>query len=331
MLFLLSLFVDVSYLVSDLKYSQEYGLKICEVQHGSLSSLQGDLYIAGGDGSIAPKLADFFDSFHLPKYAAGLIYPPLKRALSAKGWNIEPSIKMLLKDSCPAIIYADFEIAQNFQFYCQSYSRHLFINAVTFPYWRDKYKMNALFDLNDELKTYKADWRLYPKQYDPARSEKIQQEMPSELYVIKPRSEILANGIIIVSSQELDYTLQTLTEKRPYWSKNQDETFLIEKYYPSDPVFLNDAPYDATMRLAYILQFNEGKMTYHLLGGFWKLPAKSLEETGTLNEKHISCCKLPFYTPVDPQLLNEVNAHMEKAMLLLYEIMVDDIKLFLKP
>lgn len=323
MLFLLSLFVDVSYLVSDLKYSQEYGLKICEVQHGSLSSLQGDIYLTGGDGSIAPKLADFFDSFLLPKYAAGLIYPPLKNALTAKGWSIEPSIKTLLKNSHPSIIYADFEIARNFQFYRHTYPSILFINAVTFPYWRDKYKMNALFSLNDELVPYKAEWRLYPKKYHPALAEEIQQEMPSDLYVIKPRSEVLAAGIIIVSRQELDHVLQTL-EKHPYWSKNRDDSFLIEKYYPSDPLPLNESLYDATMRLAFILQSNNGEMTYHLLGGFWKLPSSPLHSSATLNEKHISCCKPPFYAPIDPTLLHEVNAHLENAMLLLYDQMLDN-------
>ena len=27
---------DISYMVADVKYSQEHGLKICEVQHGDL-------------------------------------------------------------------------------------------------------------------------------------------------------------------------------------------------------------------------------------------------------------------------------------------------------
>lgn len=323
MLFLLSLFVDVSYLVSDFKYSQEHGLKICEVQHGSLSALEGDLYLSGGEGTIIPKLACFFDSFSLPKYATGLIYLPLRNVLSAKGWNIEPSIKTLLKDPVQAILYADFEIARNFDFYLKTYPNILFINAVTFPYWRDKYKMNALFDLSEELKSYKADWRLYPKSYDQNLAETIKQDMPSDLYVIKPRSEILANGIIITSSQELDYTLHTLLQ-HPYWSKNQDDTFLIEKYYPSDPIFLNEVPYDATMRLAFILHYNNGKMTCHSLGGFWKLPSTSLQSVATLNEKHISCCKPPFYAPINPKLHQEVEAHMEKAMLLLYEQMLNN-------
>ncbi|MDP1880412.1 MAG: hypothetical protein Q8K60_05685, partial [Parachlamydiaceae bacterium] len=189
------------------------------------------------------------------------------------------------------------------------------------------------------------DWRLYPKKYELILSARIQYEMPSELYVIKPRREALANGVIVVANKDLDNVLKiildplAILEKHPdkkysYWWKNKDDTFLIEKYYESDYLCFTlplggklfceaEYHYDATMRLAFMLQYDRGKMTYHYLGGFWKLPCKALEEEGTLNEKRISCCKPPYYRTIDPELLKEVNAQMEKAMLLLYKIMLE--------
>ena len=363
--------VDISYLVSDFKYSKEYGLKICEVQHGALSAIAGDLYISGKDGSISPMIADFFARFPIKKWAAGLIYPPLKRSLEAKEWNVEQSLKAILNNptflacatsqpinrffinSYKGIVYADFDIVRNFNSYYKTYPGIVFMNAATFPYWRDKYKMNALFSLNDELKQYKADWRLYPKKYDSFLSERIQEEMPSEFYVIKPRGEVLANGVIVAANRDLDSVLQMILEplaslkkhpdkKYSYWWKNKDDTFLIEKYYKSDylcfslPLLVGSEKisceaeyhtkyhYDATMRIAFILQYDGGIMTYHCLGGFWKLSSKALEEEGTLNETRISCCRPPFYKAVDQALLKEVNTHMEKAMLLLYQIMLTD-------
>ena len=357
--------VDISCLVSDFKYSQEYGLKICEVQHGSLSAFGGDIYISGNDGTIAPMIAQFFDLFPMKKWAAGLLYPPLLRSLSAKGWNIEQSFNMLVKnpmflkcatlhpadlfsiDSYAGIVYADFDIVQNFNFYQKTYPGIIFMNAAILPYWRDKYKMNSLFNLHDELKKYKADWRLYPKKYDPLLSEKIQKEMPCEFYVIKPRSELLANGVIVVADKDLDNTLHLILQpcddlknhsdkKYAYWYKNNDDSFIIEKYYESDyvdfplpannTVYETEYHYDATMRIACILKYENGIMTYHSLGGFWKLPCLALEEKGTLNDQRISCCKPPFYKAVAPELLQEVDAHMEKAMLLLYEIMLQGCK-----
>jgi hypothetical protein len=356
--------VDISYLVSDLKYSQEHGLKICEVQHGTLSTVTGDLYILDGDGSICPKIADFFALFPMKKWATtGLIYPPLQRSLVAKEWDIQHSMKTLLKDptflewaalppvdpfsitSYAGIVYASADIVRNFDSYLKTYPGILFIDAVTLRYWRDKYTMNALFDYNDELKQYKADWKLYPKKYDSLLSERIQKEMPSELYVIKPRRECLASGVIVVANKDLEDVLQMILEptanlgkhpdkKYSYWWKSREDTFLIEKYYTSDYLCFShplsektshegEVHYDATMRLAFILQYDEGKMTYHPLGGFWKLPSKAIEEEGTLNEKRIACCMPPFYTAVTPELLKEVNAQMERAMLLLYEIMLN--------
>jgi len=356
--------VDVSYLVSDLKYSREHGLKICEVQQGALSAVNGDLFISGEDGTISPRIADFFASFPMKKWAAGLLYAPLKRSFAAKEWGIQQSMKTLIKDptflecavlpprdpfsitSYAGIVYAAFDIVRNFNSYRQTYPGILFIDAVTLPYWRDKYKMNELFEHNEELKQYKADWRLYPKKYDSLLVERIQKEMPAEFYVIKPRGEFLANGVIVVANKDLDNVLQMILEplaslekhpdkKYAYWCKNREDTFLIEKYYTSDCLcfshplcekasFEAEYHYDATMRLAFVLQSDEGKRTYHCLGGFWKLPAKALEEEGTLNEMRISCCAPPFYRPIDPELLKEVNAQMERAMLLLYEVMLNE-------
>jgi len=359
---------DISYMVSDFKYSQEHGLKICEVQQGALSALNGDLYINGGDGNISPMIASFFDPLPLKKWVIGSTYSPLKNSLIAKGWELELTIKTLSKNptfldcasqipnnpssiaSYGGIVYAACDVAKDFNLFRNAYPGVLFIDAVTFPYWVDKYKMNILFNQNAELKEYKAEWELYPKKYDPGLSGRIQEKMPSELYVIKPRREFLGNGVIVVADKDLDSVLQMILEpqaslkKHPdksysYWSRNKDDTFLIEKYYTSDCLHFShklseipdasDSPsegkfrYDATMRIAFILEYDGQNMTYHSLGGFWKLPYKALEEKGTLNEHRISFGAFPFYRAVEPELLKEANAKMEKAMLLLYEVMLN--------
>lgn len=362
--------VDISYMVSDFKYSKEHGLKICEVQHGALSGLKGDAHISrnlGRKGAIPPAIATFFDHLPTKRWAAGVSYPPLHESLAAKGWKIQQSMKTLAKNpeflACAAlppadpstiasyacIAYATCDIAKHFDTYHSTYPGALFLDAATLPYWVDKYKMSMLFNYNDELKKYKADWRLYPKTYEPQLAEKIHAEMPSELYVIKPRKEFLGNGVIIVTNAELDRALQTILEPQAslkqhpdsgysYWWTNKDDSFLIEKYYASDclqfshklsdkaDASISDGEggyhYDATMRIAFILKYDQGTMTYHCMGGFWKLPCKALEEEGDLNEKRISFGAPPFYRAVDPELLKEINVQMERAMLLLYEAML---------
>lgn len=76
-------------------------------------------------------IADFFALFPIKKWAAGLIYPPLKRSLAGTGWHVGQSIKTLLKDPTfleyaalnpvdpfsmthyAGIVFADFDIVRN--------------------------------------------------------------------------------------------------------------------------------------------------------------------------------------------------------------------------
>jgi len=378
---------NISYMVADLKYSQKHGLKICEVQHGSLSTLNGDLYVSSKEnnenfkeniGDISPKIVDFFNQFDMKKWIVGSFFKPLKICFQISGWNTHRSIRTLTRDpdflkysklipndptcisSYHGIVYAMYDTLQDVNAYRVMYPGIIFIDQVTLNYWNDKYKMNLLFDDNIELKKYKADWKIYPRKYDLLLAERIRKEMPSDFYVIKPKSAFLSYGIIVVENKDLDDTLLVILDPQSklsrthndkgynYWynlnSKNNvfetdknDDTFIVEKYYESDYLPLplpckisnnsvsNDHEiynYDATMRIAFILKYNNGIMTYHSMGGFWKLPLKALEETGTLNEKRISCCIPPFYNKVNPVLFEEINKKLEIAMLLLYENMI---------
>lgn len=361
--------VDISYLVTDFKYSNEDGIKICEVQHGALSAVKGDIYISGGDGVIPSKIAHFFSQFPMKKWLVGSNYMPLMNSLIANKWGCQPDLNELsmnpgfLKQtmlspldpfsiaSYSGIVFAAWALSNDFKEFRKTFPGILFVDTAIAPYRSDKYKMNLLFNKNPELQRYKADWEIYPKKYDPMLARTIQEKMPSELYVIKPRGEFLANGVIIVKREELDRVLQTILEPKSslqshpdksyvYWSRNKDKTFLIEKYYKSDYLQFSlplskkadalalksggEYHYDPTMRIVFMLKYDQGKMTYHCLGGFWKLPCKALEEEGTLNEKRITFGEPPFYRAIDPELFDEVNAQMEKAMLLLYEIILTD-------
>jgi len=359
--------VDISYMVADFKYSQENGLKICEVQQGSLSSLNGDLYISSqnnnknikeNNGDISPKIVEFLNQFPIKKWMVGSFFKPLKRCLRVSGWNNCKSFRMLTRDpeflecsklipsnqssisSYAGIVYTTYDTIQNVNSFHDIYPGIIFIDKVTLNYWNDKCKMNALFDNNVELKQYKADWKLYPRKYDLTLAQQIKEEIPSNFYVVKPTNAFLGYGVIVVENENLDRTLQIILEPQSdliekfvndkgytFWYKNNCSTFLIEKYYESDYLQFrtNDCfelNYDATMRIAFILKYDNGLITYHPMGGFWKLPCKALEEIGTLNEKRISSCSSPFYKEVDLILLEKINKKLELAMLLFYETML---------
>jgi hypothetical protein len=346
--------VDISYLIADLKYSTKSGLKICEVQHGYPSALTGDAFIGG---QIPQRIADYFDTVFRPdirKWAAGVPYYGLIECLNAKGWiTTERSLSMLELNQefldvasrvpsnprCVAayhgIVYASRELSANvvLEDYQRRYPGIVFIDAATLEYWADKIKMNSLFgDKNGA----KADWMKIPKQYDPLVIEQIFHQMPAEMYVIKPRSEYLGNGIIIVTNSDLDQTLKNISDRSglsespyyKYWARNRDNEILIETFYESDEFIESVGDglrrrYDLTMRIAFILQYDQGQISYHSLGGYWKLPFLALDEEGTLNQKRMSYCKVPYYRAVDPDLYREVDAKLQDAMITLYGSIVN--------
>lgn len=328
----------------------------------------GDFHVTGGKGTVIPEVANFFDGFPVKKWAIGLHYPPLRNGLNGRGWGLYKTMKNLTNEaeflecallppvdpysisSYSGIVYATRELVKDFAAYRKAYPGILFVDAAVYPYWIDKYKMSVLFNRDAELNAYKADFALFPKKYDPELADRIKEELSSELYVIKPRGEFLANGVIVVAQEDLDETLQLILgpranlRKHPdkhyaYWARNRDQSFIVEKHYASDylqfstPISENAEAqalesggyfhYDAAMRIAFIMKYDEGKITYHCLGGFWKLPCRALEEEGTLNEKRISLGEPPYYRSVDPKLFKEVNAKMERAMLLLYKEMLN--------
>lgn len=313
----------ISYMATDFKYSKEHGIKICEVQHGAFSSMNGDIYLSEDEnGTIANNFAKYFDKFDMKKWMVGAIYSPIKRCLLKKGWIWYSSFEYLFADSefKSGIVFATCEIANGQPFDVTKYPDVILIDAGTFGLCNNKIKMNSLF--TDELAKYKADWVEYPKKYDGELIESIKKTMQSDLYVIKPFREFLANGIIVASSEELDSVMQKiiskdkLTGKYFYWQNNKDPSFIIEKYYKSDyTTFNNDEYYDPTMRIAFILN----NSTYHCLGGFWKLPKSPVEGSRDLNDTSISHGAGPFYKTVDKELFEEVNKEMETCMLLFDE------------
>ena len=368
---ILKMSVDISYLVTDFKYSQEHGIKICEVQHGSLSSLSGDTFITSNNcenietknGMISFSFAKFFDQFNMQKWIVGTIYKQLKKSLKTTGWCWKFSVKTLLEDkiflekakqipndlcsiySYYGIVFCASNIFKEYKIDRYLYPGILFMDAATLDYWIDKHKMNSLFGYHNELEKYKAEWKVYPKTYDSSLAEKIKNDLPCEIYIIKPLNEFLGCGIIVTTKYNLDNTLQLILKpdhnlkrhhdkKYSYWYKNNDTTFLIEKYYASDYLIMpehlinetktstNDFHYDATMRFAFILKCDNGNISYHFLGAYWKLPCKAIEEEGTLNEKSITICSQPFYDTVEPILLKKINKEMKKVMLLFYKVML---------
>ena len=121
-----------------------------------------------------------------------------------------------------------------------------------------------------------------------------------------------------------DRTLLVSLLKRTYLA------FLIEEYAPSKPVTLGGKQFDATLRMVFVLDYdqvaNEINLTF--LGDYWKLPEKALDEEGTLTERHKSkiVTNRESSIEVDPQdrlvVMNILGGALPKLYLKMIEKML---------
>lgn len=349
---------DISYMVADLKYSKEHGLKICEIQHGILSTLIGDTMLNGENGLIPPQVIDVFKQFPAKKWS----YTPqiscqslLNVINNALDWKKAATFDLLMNDyefaqtarkapldpsnvaTYHGMLYVKPLTFTNYEQFQQSHPGILLIDAATHPYWIDKYKMTRLFASAPELAQVKPEWGLYAKVYTDMLAEQIQNDIGGDIFVIKPRGAFLGNGVIITSKEDLDHTLQYILNKSPalaadpdksyrHWNKDSFDSFLVERYYPSDLIHVaehDNKLFEPTMRAAFILIYNNHKIEFKFLGGYWLLPFKSVDEEGTLNERKKAYCKIPYFTQASESVLQEVQKSMEASIPVLYQQMLE--------
>jgi len=343
--------VDVSYMVADIKYSKELGVKICEVQHGIMSTFYGDVHLNPERGLICPKIASVFAELSPKRWMCGsnVAFATLRASLERQpGWTNRVTLSSILND--PAFIAAAAKAPED-PYDISSYSGMLFMNpttqydpanypgiilmdAPTHPYWADKYKMSLLFRRSEALSSIKPEWQIYKKEYSPELAENIAQDLGGTCFVIKPRGGFLGNGVIIVSLDDLDKTLSTiLGDPEPlkaskdksynHWARDPFNSFIVERYYPSDLITHEGKLYEPSMRVAFICSYNKQQIDFRFLGGYWMLPTKSIDEEGSLNERKKAYCKPPYFTNASQEDLQEIERELSATIPLLYQEMLE--------
>ena len=340
----------ISFMIADLKYNKEEGVKICEVQPLLASGLnrnhqEDPLFVAKEVSSILNHYLDngwisnqINDSYFLEIY-------------KGKGWKIFGEFKELERDEFfndqaylnpnnpyslygyHGFVYLKKSMVSSIHDAQRTYPGMLFIDAPIIPYDEDKYLTDALFDEDDTLKTYRPKWGLYSKEYTPQLATTILNDLKTDIVVIKPRGGSTGNGVIIVEGQDLDKILQMILyqtsalESHPhrsfsYWAKDKDDSFTVEAFHTSDTVISEDKLYDATMRVTFGLTYHRGTIDIYFLDKYWKLPRKSLDEKGSLLSKHRSSTSGNFRAAVDDRTWKRVQRDLKVAMPLLFKQML---------
>lgn len=348
--------VDVSFLVADLKYSDKEGVKICEIQQASVSQFLGDRCIHGGESPIAESFVAYLSSWGKQGWflERQLVEKKIGSALKKMDWRPLSNSQAIYEDPAflslqPLPVFDPESIADYHAFYYgkklsaadrekleQTCPGVIIIDRASYPFWKDKHTVNALFYDDPRLLPYRPVSKLYSKEPRKGLAAQVKREIPGEIVVIKPRGAFLGNGVIVVPKVDLDKTLGWIVKKSGklkshpdyayrYWYKDTSNSFTVEEFIPSDPLAvprLGNALYDPTMRVAFVATLDKGAVSIHFCGCFWKFPLKALSEEGTLNEKYKSYGEMPYYMEVSAAEWEKVKNHLVQALPLMYEKML---------
>lgn len=187
------------------------------------------------------------------------------------------------------------------------YPDFLILNDTSTVHVSDKNLTDGLFN-TPELRAFRPKAIILPKKYTSTLAQEITAQIPSKWLVIKPINSGRGNGIIMVNKAHLDEELhKVLVDYKnyqtpnndisvkmdpplsyDYWKADRNTHFLVEEYCESKPILVNNKSYDATMRVIFMMRFEQGAINLDFLDAYWKRPIKALSESGTFKEKHIS-------------------------------------------
>lgn len=211
----------------------------------------------------------------------------------------------------------------------------LVVNAVARDYLKRKDRMYQLFS-DAGLTDFIPQFNVYPSDYSPELVAQILAEFPQEKLIIKPVWSSLSCGVNAIDRQGLDGLLRMILRDKhrvpvhagrglTYWRSMHDKNFVVCAYMPSKTLVVNDKMYDPTMRIVFMLHRDAGLARVNLLGGFWKIPVKSLDESVPLTEKHVTIAHAgDQYTGiiVAQKDMQQLKKTFEPALLRAYEVML---------
>lgn len=181
----------------------------------------------------------------------------------------------------------------------KNYPAFLLINDHSDHHLARKDTTYKLFD-DAQLSNYIPRYAIYPAHYQHSLASQIVQELgPEAMFIIKPVAQTYALGVGLASAENLDAHLKHMFGFDPikeheaksigYWRTTQDTHFLVSEYVPSQIIAHEGKCYDPTMRIAFLMTHECGKITVNVFGGYWKIPPASLDnEQASLTDRHIT-------------------------------------------
>lgn len=343
---------DISFLIADLKYTVQNEIKICEIQQGTLSTFKGDRFTCKNIGNIAPFLLEFLSQYQKPVWThLGYVADyGIKKSIKEFNWLIFNDLSKLCKDPlfCSyatkspkdpkkikdyhGFIFSGLSLFTDLDSFRKKFPGILILDTATKKYWIDKYKMSLVFKNNPKLSKYKPKWNAYPKVYSKELANQIANDLECDRFVIKPRKGFCGKGVIIVDKVDLDAVLFNILNKnllirvtdpgQKYWRSDRSDSFIVEEFISSEPIrvpHLDDKLYEPTIRVAFFLIFDNETIQVEICGAYYRLPCKSIDEIGTLNELYKDYADVPYFEKIEPEIYEQIKEELLIMLPIFYE------------
>lgn len=349
---------SIGFFSADLKFDGET-LKFCEIGNGLYGvPLPSYSIINGKKELLYTPYWDLFwlvlSQFNIPVWYIGnqttngaktlakmhgLSFANINEFKSFYAQNYPPAPQHFeatkINDYAGILAYAGNRNFLRYKMLKNSFPNVLFVNDFDNLFLRNKDKIHEFFNCN-ELKDLRPHWKVCPHNYTPELAQKITTEIPAAYYVIKPSIGRKAKGVCMVEKGQLDQALKIILQKNTQqnnseykvsdWGKTKNQTtFIVEEYVPSKTIFYEGKPYDPTLRAAFVVYYEEEKIVATFFSCFWKKPPCSLDDNGSLTDKHITKSMVGCTTPgqeVEPEDLEKLAKLFQILIPKLYEKML---------
>jgi hypothetical protein len=199
-------------------------------------------------------------------------------------WNFQNSKIMLVNNSAIWVL-----VNQHKNLFFETFSKAGCLDAIP---------RSQVYWWNDDLKNL---------------AQRIKNDIPAKMYALKAPHACDGNGVFIVEAEDLEITLpillggktkeevealntqyqKALQKKKSDRELGKDITaaqlwrmvcqespeFVVQEYCASDLLEVVDKKYDATLRVGFIITLNAGKIEFHPLKSYWKLPVNPANTT----------------------------------------------------
>lgn len=337
---------DISFVVIDLKYNKNQGVKICEMQPGSFSRFSGSDTLEKMN-IVQNKYCDLIEQYEILPHFTHPLYQKMKQVFIERGWSSIHSAEELLKktkaekpqdldnlfqyQTCLFSLQID-PIIRGYPIY---FPQILFLDRAILPYSQNKYTMNCLLDKIEKTKKLRPKWNTYRKGASQDLIDKITFDIPGEIIVLKPIQSTMGRGVIIAEKKDLENTLKyifyspkevllnDLERSYSQYAIDTSDSFIVEEFIPSDPLLLgeNSLPYDCTMRVMAVLTYHKKIPTITFLSEYWYSPSKPVDSSYTLIQSHKA--KGTYFQKVDSIIFEEVKKQLSPALLESYQYMLN--------